>query len=206
MAERKKYYVVWAGRETGVFGSWSECEAQTKGYKGALYKGFATREEAERAFESGYEAHEAKHKATPVANNGPQPQEQAIAVDAACAGNPGKMEYRGVFVATGTEVFRSKVYEGGTNNIGEFLAIVHCLAWQHKNKLNYPIYSDSVNGMKWVALGLCRTKLKQTEKNSDLFDVVHRAEQWLRTNDFRLPLIKWRTELWGEIPADFGRK
>ena len=136
----------------------------------------------------------------------PKPDTISIAVDAACSGNPGKMEYRGVFVDTGTEVFKSPVFEGGTNNIGEFLAIVHCLAWQQKNKLNYPIYSDSVNGQKWVSQGLCRTKLVKNEKNKYLFEVIARAEKWLHDNTFRVPIHKWRTEIWGEIPADFGRK
>jgi ribonuclease HI len=116
------------------------------------------------------------------------------------------MEYRGVFVNDGTEVFKSPVFEGATNNIGEFLAIVHCLAWQQKNNLNYPIYSDSVNGQKWVSQGYCRTKLVETQQNKYLFDVIRRAEKWLHDNTFRLPIMKWRTEIWGEIPADFGRK
>lgn len=116
------------------------------------------------------------------------------------------MEYRGVFTDTGTELFKSPVFEGGTNNIGEFLAIVHCLAWQQKNKLNYPIYSDSVNGQKWVREGACKTKLVENEKNKYLFEVIRRAEKWLHDNTFRVPIYKWRTEIWGEIPADFGRK
>ena len=47
----------------------------------------------------------------------------SLAVDAACAGNPGPMEYRGVLVRTGQEIFHVGPMEGGTNNIGEFLAI-----------------------------------------------------------------------------------
>jgi ribonuclease HI len=103
-------------------------------------------------------------------------------------------------------LFKSRVYEGGTNNIGEFLAIVHCLAWQQKNNLHYPIYSDSINGQRWVSSGLCKTKLLETEHNKELFEVIRRAENWLKNNDFRVPVYKWKTELWGEIPADFGRK
>ena len=189
---KNNYYVVWSGRQTGVFGSWDECRQQVEGFQGAKYKGFSTKEAAEAAFNN---------------NEGtPKPELNAIAVDAACSGNPGKMEYRGVYVATNTEIFKSPVFEGGTNNIGEFLAIVHCLAWQQKNRTNLPIYSDSVNGQKWVSQGLCRTKLVQNEKNRYLFEVIARAEKWLHDNTFRVPIRKWRTEIWGEIPADFGRK
>ncbi|MBO4753760.1 MAG: ribonuclease H family protein [Bacteroidales bacterium] len=130
----------------------------------------------------------------------------SLAVDAACSGNPGPMEYRGVYVRTGQEIFRVGPLEGGTNNIGEFLAIVHGLALQEKQGTRLPIYSDSVNAQKWVRLGICKTQIEETEQNAKIFDLIRRAETWLRTHTFRLPIYKWETSQWGEIPADFGRK
>lgn len=206
---KNKFYTVWTGRQVGVFASWDECRLQVEGFPGARYKGFPTREAAESAFKSEPDFssdNEPKISWQTLPEGSPKPDTNTIAVDAACSGNPGKMEYRGVFTDTGTELFKSPVFEGGTNNIGEFLAIVHCLAWQQKNKLNYPIYSDSVNGQKWVREGVCKTKLVENEKNKYLFEVIRRAEKWLRDNTFRVPIYKWRTEIWGEIPADFGRK
>lgn len=206
---KNKFYTVWTGRQIGVFASWDECRLQVEGFPGARYKGFPTREAAESAFKSEPDFSsdkEPKISWQTLPEGSPKPDTNTIAVDAACSGNPGKMEYRGVFTDTGTELFKSPVFEGGTNNIGEFLAIVHCLAWQQKNKLNYPIYSDSVNGQKWVREGACKTKLVENEKNKYLFEVIRRAEKWLHDNTFRVPIYKWRTEIWGEIPADFGRK
>lgn len=206
---KNKFYTVWTGRQIGVFASWDECRLQVEGFPGARYKGFPTREAAESAFKSEPDFssdNEPKISWQTLPEGSPKPDTNTIAVDAACSGNPGKMEYRGVFTDTGTELFKSPVFEGGTNNIGEFLAIVHCLAWQQKNKLNYPIYSDSVNGQKWVREGVCKTKLVENEKNKYLFEVIRRAEKWLHDNTFRVPIYKWRTEIWGEIPADFGRK
>lgn len=206
---KNKFYTVWTGRQVGVFASWDECRLQVEGFPGARYKGFPTREAAESAFKSEPDFssdNEPKISWQTLPEGSPKPDTNTIAVDAACSGNPGKMEYRGVFTDTGTELFKSPVFEGGTNNIGEFLAIVHCLAWQQKNKLNYPIYSDSVNGQKWVREGVCKTKLVENEKNKYLFEVIRRAEKWLHDNTFRVPIYKWRTEIWGEIPADFGRK
>jgi ribonuclease HI len=129
----------------------------------------------------------------------------SIAVDAACSGNPGPMEYRGVHVRSGKELFHFGPVEG-TNNIGEFLAIVHCLAMQEKQGTRLPIYSDSVNAQKWVKAGLCRTKLECNERNRALFDLIRRAESWLRQHRIFVPIYKWETKQWGEIPADFGRK
>ncbi len=203
-----KYYVVWCGRKTGVFRSWAECKAQIDEFPGAKYKSFNNFLDAEEAFDKGFQGWQPKVNATPEKCDdlGIRPIAESIAVDASCMGNPGKMEYRGVFVATGQEVFHSKVYPQGTNNIGEFLAIVHCLAWQKKNNLNYPIYSDSVNAQLWIKAKRCKSKLERTAVTAELFDVITRAELWLQNNDFRVPIFKWRTELWGEIPADFNRK
>ena len=141
-----------------------------------------------------------------------EPVSPAIAVDAACSGNPGKMEYQGVFVDFGTQpattvqLFKSPVFENGTNNIGEFLAIVHALAWQKQKKVSYPIYSDSVNAQIWIKQKKCKTKLQPNAKNEYLFELIARAEKWLNENAIEVPILKWKTEIWGEIPADFGRK
>lgn len=208
---KSKFYVVWKGREIGVFSTWDSCKMQIEGFKGAQYKSFSDRASAENAFKAGYEAscQQTAASATPSYESMPEnlrPIGQSIAVDAACSGNPGKMEFQGVFVETKTHLFKSPVYEQGSNNIGEFLAIVYCLAWQKKNKIQYPIYSDSVNAQKWVREGLCKTKIVENDKNRPLFDVIRWAERWLKENSFRVPIYKWRTEIWGEIPADFGRK
>lgn len=130
----------------------------------------------------------------------------ALAVDAACSGNPGPMEYRGVFVRTGQQIFKVGPLEGGTNNIGEFLAIVHGLALQEQQGTRFPLYSDSVNAQLWVRQGKCKTKLEPNEVNAPIFEMIARAEHWLATHAFRLPIYKWETKQWGEIPADFGRK
>ncbi len=200
---KSKFYVVWNGRQVGVFSNWDSCKMQIEGFKGAQYKSFPDRASAEEAFKSGYQQSAISHQPSAVSQ---QPIGQSIAVDAACSGNPGKMEFQGVFVETKTHLFKSPVYEHGTNNIGEFLAIVYCLAWQKKNNLSYPIYSDSVNAQKWVREGVCKTKITENEKNKPLFEVIRWAENWLHTNSFRVPIYKWKTEIWGEIPADFGRK
>lgn len=211
MAKGNKFYVVWKGREVGVFSTWDSCKMQIENFKGAQYKSFADRMSAENAFRAGYEASRQQSAVGSQQSYESMPENQkpigqSIAVDAACSGNPGKMEFQGVFVETKTHLFKSPVYEQGSNNIGEFLAIVYCLAWQKKNKLAYPIYSDSVNAQKWVREGICKTKIVENDKNKPLFEVIRWAERWLKENSFRVPIYKWRTEIWGEIPADFGRK
>jgi len=138
----------------------------------------------------------------------PLPKEvtaNAWAVDAACSGNPGQMEYRAIDLATGYQVFHFGPMFG-TNNIGEFLAIVHALALMQKQGIEKTIYSDSYNAILWVRKQQCKTKLERSEKTAKLFEIIARAEQWLRTHQVRTPIIKWETKAWGEIPADFGRK
>jgi len=130
----------------------------------------------------------------------------AWAVDAACSGNPGQMEYQGIDLATGEQVFHfGPVF--GTNNIGEFLAIVHALALMEQRGITDKIiYSDSFTAMTWVHKKHCKTKLEHTPETEKLYEIIRRAEQWLRVHPVRVPIIQWETKLWGEIPADFGRK
>ena len=223
---KQKFYVVWDGAEDGVYTSWDACQQAVSGYSGAKYKSFKTEAEAEEAFEMGYEAYrqkeaereerkeaEKERAATPNATaekaTRPLPAaaiNEAIAVDAACSGNPGKMEYRGVYLRTGKEIFHyGPVY--GTNNIGEFLAIVHGLALLKQKGLGtMPVYSDSVNAQLWIRKKKCKTTLERNEKTEELHQLIERAETWLKNNAFANPIIKWPTEEWGEIPADFGRK
>ena len=221
---KNKFYVVWKGRNPGIYDNWEVCKKEVEGFQGALYKGFPDRASAEAAYAKGFAGFEKTENGKRKTENGKFsvlrfPFSVFIAVDAACSGNPGKMEYQGVFVALGEEqpvtttLFKSPVFENGTNNIGEFLAIVHALAWQKQKHTAFPVYSDSVNAQKWVREKKCRTKLQPNEKNAYLFELIERAENWLRENDgwikensATIPVLKWKTEIWGEIPADFGRK
>lgn len=202
----RKFYVVWSGRSTGVFSTWEECRSVVEGFQGAKYKAYPTEIQAVEAFRDGYRPTPKIPAARRLSENAPAPNLMSIAVDAACSGNPGKMEYRGVFADTGTELFHQGVFDDATNNIGEFLAIVHGLAYLKKHNLNYPLYSDSANAIAWVKAGRCRTKLSLTKKNEKVFELIARAENWLSQNKFSTQILKWETALWGEIPADFGRK
>jgi len=205
----RKFYVVWKGHKTGIFASWEDCSAQVTGYPDAEYKSFPSREAAEEAFRGQYEEYRGKH----ISNLSPerlleigQPILPSYSVDASCIGNPGVLEYRCVDNQTHREVFHQGPFENGTNNIGEFLAIVHALALCKKKGLSLPIYSDSVNALDWVKSKQCKTKLTRDERNAELFDLIERAETWLRDNDYANDILKWETEAWGEIPADYGRK
>ena len=209
---KKKFYVVWNGHKKGVFTSWKVCKAQIEGFEGAQYKSFADINEAETAATKRYEDYKGKNTKKPTLSPAEKaaygrPNLESISVDAACAGNPGKMEYRGVLTHNKKEIFRKGPYKKGTNNIGEFLALVHGIALlKSKNKETVPIYSDSKIAMSWVKKKQCRTNLAFDAANKDLLKMIQRAENWLKENTFKNPILKWETKAWGEIPADFGRK
>lgn len=208
---KQKYYVVWKGRQIGVFNNWEACNAQIKGFEGAIYKSFETLATAQRAFNGLSEEYIGK-----TINKPPLTQHQlkllgmpilnSISVDGACSGNTGLAEYKGVNTKTKEVIFKSKVYNDGTNNIVEFLAIVHALSYCKKNNINLPIYSDSKIAINWVKQKKQKTNHGQTSKNKELFDLMARAEKWLHENTYTNKLLKWETEAWGENPADFDRK
>jgi ribonuclease HI len=212
MAKSTKFYVVWQGKKPGIYSSWPECQDQINGVKTALYKSFESKAEAEMAFAGKPEDYIQKKSAVkPITTKSKKNNNaiiwDSISVDAACSGNPGLMEYQGVDTKTKERIFHQGPFLMGTNNIGEFLAIVHALAlYKQKGLHNRPIYSDSVTAMGWVKKKKANTKLEQNAKTANLYDLILRAENWLKQNSFTNPIIKWETEVWGEIPADFGRK
>ena len=211
MAEKNRSYTVWKGKKPGVYEGWDACKRQIEGFPGAQYMGFTTNEGAERAFRDGYGAAIAARKKSKGADAGAlsrigAPNYHSIAVDAASSGNPGRMEYQGVDTRTGKRLFRQGPFEEGTNNVGEFLAIVHGLAYLKKQGSDRIIYSDSRTAISWVRKKHCNTKLAESEANKPLFEMIRRAEHWLKTHPFTTRVVKWETRAWGEIPADFGRK
>jgi ribonuclease HI len=206
-----KYYVVWKGHSTGIFSSWKECQAQIKNFPGAVYKSFPSKEEAENAWAgkaSNFigQKKSFKNLTKEEIKAAGKPITDSISVDAACSGNPGKMEYRGVMTGTGEQLFHQGVFEDATVNIGEFLAIVHALALLKKKGGEMIIYSDSRTAIKWVKDKKTRSKLARTGRNKVVFELIGRAEKWLQENDYSSEIRKWNTAVWGEIPADFGRK
>jgi ribonuclease HI len=212
MAKKPKYYVVWKGRETGVFSSWEDCKAQTNGFEGAVFKSFLSREAAETAFNS-----ESSNYIRKRINSGSslsrealaligEPYDDAIAVDGAWDNTTGLVEYQGVYLKTYEVLFRIGPLEDGTINMVEFLAIVHALALCKQWHWKIPIYSDSKVALGWITEKKARTNHPPSEKNKKLFDMLERAENWLKNNTFENELLKWETKAWGENPADFGRK
>lgn len=218
MADKRKYYVVWDGRAPGIYDSWEECFEQVNGFPDAKYKSYSSLEAATEAFRGDpreqlafarslrQQMGTARAEAIDYTLI-PEIRLDAVAVDGACAGNPGPMEYRCVRVIDGVEIFRVGPLEGGTNNIGEYLAIIHAASLLAKRGLsNVPIYSDSQTAQGWVRKGHSNTKLVPNANNGKVIELLARADAWLAANRISNPIIKWDTERWGEIPADFGRK
>ena len=214
-----KYYVVWEGREPGVYDSWEDCAEQVEGFPGARYKSFPDKDLAVKAYRGDASEYINFYRKlgsrpadvvteAPDYTRFPEIRPDGIAVDGACAKNPGPIEYRGVRVGTGEELFHFGPLDGGTNNIAEYLALVHVLAMLEKqgDDGRTVIYSDSRTAQGWLARGRSNTKITPTPQNARLIEILRRADAWRATHTPRNPIIKWDTEHWGEIPADFGRK
>ncbi len=211
MGKAPKYYVVWKGKTPGVYLTWDECKKQIEGFPDAVYKSFKDEALARKALHDGWEYYVGFDERKLTFNEEKKakvgvPIAGSISVDAACSGNPGILEYRGVYTGSGRELFRVGPFPEGTVNIGEFLALVHGLALLKKQNSSIPVYSDSKTAISWVRKRKINTKLQVSPRNKKLFDLVARALDWLHANRYDNPVLKWETEYWGEIPADFGRK
>jgi len=210
---KKKFYVIWNGHKTGIFTSWNVCKKHIANFQGAQYKSFISKKEAEKAFKGNYfdyvgkDTKKVKLSASELKRIG-KPIMNTISVDGAC-NNKGISEYQGVYTDTKTLLFKLGPFKGGSNNLMEFLALVHGLAYLKKNKIEIPIYSDSRTAISWVWKKKLKTTIKRTSENKKVFELVDRAIEWLHKNPEMIKstiILKWETKAWGEIPADFGRK
>ena len=214
MNTQQKFYVVWVGKTPGIYNTWDECKEQTSGFKGAKFKAFTSEKVAREKFQSGYDAYakirEPKLKEDKIELTEKQkttkPIPDSICVDAACSSNPGPFESSGVHTTSKRVLFSVGPIPGGTNNIGEFLAIVHALSLLKQHNRNDIIYSDSKTAMVWVKNKKANTTLVKTPDNKKVFDMIQRAEKWLQENTYSNKILKWQTRIWNEIFADYGRK
>lgn len=206
MAKKKKYYVVWEGHNPGIYEDWPTAQAEIANYSKPKYKSYPNLEEATNAFRNGWSP-ELKKRTGPASDSHTPYIPYSISVDAASSGNPGRVEYQGVWTNNKNLIFHAGPFEQGTNNLGEFLAIVHALALLDKQeKYDIPIYSDSKTAMAWVRNKKVKTTLERNWKNEEIFELVDRALVWINTHQIKNKILKWDTKKWGEIPADFGRK
>ncbi|NOZ44801.1 MAG: hypothetical protein GXP45_06795 [bacterium] len=87
------------------------------------------------------------------------------------------------------------------------MAIVHGISYLQQKKLGHiSIYSDSKIAIKRVQAKKAKTAFQRSPQTELLFERIQKAEQWLKNHRYQNSILKWDTENWGEIPADFGRK
>lgn len=211
MAKKKqKYYTVWIGRRPGVYTTWDECKQQIHQFDGAVYKGFYSLNEAQDAFLSSSEKFIGKgeNETLPLnlSKTSNHPQESSVCVDGAWNTKTNAMEYQGVMFPSRQRIFHAGPFATGTNNIAEFLAIVHALTYCKDHPEISIIYSDSHTAITWIKNKRAKTKIANTSLNSSIISVIQRAESWLLNNSYETKIHKWETREWGENPADFGRK
>ncbi|MBE9917657.1 ribonuclease H [Paenibacillus donghaensis] len=219
---KSKFYVVWEGKKPGIYASWAECQAQVSGYKDAKYKSYESRTEAEAAYKGGWKGNWGQGKSASSSGGAGAGKfsgkpglaaadegeiiYDSISVDVGTRGNPGPVEYKGVDTRTGEILFYVGPIENGTNNLGEFIAIVHGLAYLKKLGSDKTIYTDSKTALAWVRNKKPATTLVRNESTRKIWELTDRAVEWLQNNKYENKILKWNTEKWGEIKADFGRK
>ncbi len=208
---KQKYYTVWKWRQTGIFDNWDACKKSVDGYVWARYKSYPTKAEAELALKQPNHP-TFQHSKIPTSNfqlpTTSSPILPSLSVDWAWNTVTGWCEYQWVMTdSPESRILAGWPYADGTNNIVEFLGLVHALRYcQEHNLPTIPIYTDSVTAIAWVRNKVAKTTQPRNSKNAKLFGLLDDAILWLQSNSYKNPILKWETRIWGEIPADFGRK
>jgi ribonuclease HI len=208
--KKQKRFVVREGQKTWIFDSRDKCKNYVIWYPNAKYKSFLSLETAQKAYKEWYQNYIWKDsrliESQKQWDSFDCKNKYCIFVDAACSWNPWTLERRWVD-KNWKEIFRQWPYQDWTVNIWEFLAIVQWIAYLQKKWLNNAvIYSDSKTAINWVSNQKANTKLNKTDSNQKLFELIKRAENFLKNNQFQVEIKKRETNKYWEIPADFWRK
>lgn len=204
-----QFYGVWVGRKPGIYTTWPDCQAQTSGYSGAKFMKLnaKTMEEAQAEYDRLAEGHNIS-KAIKKETSVSKAQDDVLTVDGASNGT--HCEYQAVWHPSREQAFASKRFENGTNNIAEFLGLVHAIKYLMEHNKPLKVYTDSVTAMAWIRDKKANTTAHLTGKaTNELTQLITEAEQFLQQNAAILnkaEILKWDTKHWGEIPADYGRK
>lgn len=203
--KQQKWYVVWKGFEPGIYESWESCKQQINGYAGAVYKSYTSKRLAHEIYKK-WLRHEREIRMRHLLEDWCI-KEKSICTDAACAWNPWQLEWRWVETMSWKEIFHSEIYEVGTVNIGEYIALLRGMKYLLDRELaERVIYTDSIVAMSRFRKGTPQTDLYKVESNKDLRHVLEQWHAWrIKTNPC-IEVIKRNTKSRGEIPADFGRK
>lgn len=159
----KKFYVIWVGREPGIYTDWPTAQKQVMKFAGAKYKSFTSKAEADAAFSDGSVSSVAK---TTTKSSGPKQSgnnlsappiktDVVIYCDGGCDPNPGKA---GSGVAVYQDDALIQLWYGvfnpnGTNNTAELSALFYSLQLaQHATTqgLSAQILCDSMYSIQCI--------------------------------------------------------
>jgi ribonuclease HI len=204
-------YVVWIGKKPGVYTSRDGCRQQVDKFPGARYQGFDSQQLAIHAFDLGYDWFQAYKGQNNTHMRRPTECLGQIAVDAACSGNPGILEYQWVVIGQESgqifPLFAGGPYPLGTVNLWEFIALVEAVKYVQTAWSLQIVYTDSRTALSRYQSRQVKTMLIHNETTLHLYlkvDQCVRRLQWAYQGN--VVVRKWNTALRGECPADFGRK
>jgi ribonuclease HI len=200
----QKFYVVWSGRQTGVFTDWVTTQRAVEKYAGARFKSFRTRAEAEQAFARGGSASIPAKTAGRESANTPESERRpthrahqldvSIYCDGACEPNPGNAGSGIVVYRNGklAELWYGLYNPMGTNNTAELNALYHALCMAEaeiKAGNTVEVCSDSAYSINcirswapsWEKKGWIKPggEIKNLEIIQDCYAIYRRIEEEL---------------------------
>ena len=230
MAPKKKFYAIASGLVPGIYDNWPTAQAQVAGVKGAKFKGFATRAEAEAWMKNPVYAPAVKKdsdKKTAAAKvSVPKEGEVTIYTDGGALNNPGPGGYGVVQVYKRVCKELSGGFRMTTNNRMELMGCIVGLRELEYRDKKVHIFSDSkyvVNGItkgwakSWRKRGWIKSD-KQPAINPDLWaqllELVEELDvtfNWVRGHsgdplNERCDELAVSTARGGDLPEDLGYK
>ena len=193
----RKYYAVATGRKPGIYDNWPAAQAQVTGYPGARFKGFPTRDAAEKWLQAPtYRRSSSKTERRTDASDtdtGPRAGEVTLYTDGGARYNPGPGGYGIVQIYKGERKERSGGYRLTTNNRMELMACIVALRELEYRDKPVTLYSDSSYVVNGIVKGWAQNWRKRGWIKSDRKPAIN-PDLWAQLLDLIADLnidFKW---------------
>lgn len=114
-----------------------------------------------------------------------------------------KMEYKAFNEETQKWIFQKKYTGYCTQNISDFISIVHALHYCNENSLDSPIYNNNKIAINWANNKKTNTQLFKNNENKEIFQLYENALVWLKQNECSNQILFWNKKEMGNIEKPF---
>ena len=176
----RRNYVVFVGREPGIYSNLSDCLEQLRGFKDRKYLSYTSLAEAEEALKRYNQG--TLYIGDNISDTLKQDINSGIYISCTYDAQTEQWAAYGKDIESGMELLSIDAMPFATKNLTEFLAVVAVLRYcKNRGKLDN-VYVDNIKILNWIHNKKAEYFIQKNQKNKELYTAILAAEKWLSDN------------------------